>query len=621
METRYDTWMYYGRTSGSHAHLDMLALGIDAYGFNFMPDLGSPAFKGDNSNRMEWINHTIAHNTVLVNEKQQNQRYTGTPLHFDSTDNVKLIDTESKNSYDNIDIYRRTAVTISVNEDVAYTLDFFRVKGGKTHTYSFHTTSYKHFFTDDIELTPQVNSKGEYVGTYAGPDVPYGPDPNSTDNKYSSSPMYPRGYTWLDNVNRGVDKTGDGIFTIKFEQTDFKNQVVDSGGLALKVHALNDWTPDSVDLMIGYPSPKAANKKIPGYDYMLIQRRGEDLDTLFTTLLEPFKVDDYIQKAEPIAAVIKSGEEGKHDTVKAVKVLFKNGRTDYVIYATNKDVTYTVTDGNVSFDFAGFVGVYSVDFFGNNTFSYVNDGTLIGNVSTLDAYTGTVVDFTKEYVLDDYIIIKTDQEVEDASIFNNQYIYINNSAKCNGVYRILSAEKQGENISLYLGNCSLVDGYKDTYNPEAGYIYTIADGQTFSIPVSTSEGITFSGTQRTPGASAGSNVADSSAADSSAAEDVTEVVDEDFKAVEDEMLYGDVDPNESKDAPDDLAETNKDPEAVLPQETTAPTETEPGTTPDANKANAGGKKVRNILLGGLGALAFIAGIFLILLGKKKEDEE
>jgi len=39
-ETRYDTWMYYGRTTGSHAHLDMLGIGIDAYGFNSTCSVG-----------------------------------------------------------------------------------------------------------------------------------------------------------------------------------------------------------------------------------------------------------------------------------------------------------------------------------------------------------------------------------------------------------------------------------------------------------------------------------------------------------------------------------------------------------------------------------------------------
>ena len=47
----------------------------------------------------------------------------------------------------------------------------------------------------------------------------------------------------------------------------------------------------------------------------------------------------------------------------------------------------------------------------------------------------------------------------------------------------------------------------------------------------------------------------------------------------------------------------------------------PTPTPDATGTNAGGKKTRNLLLGGLGVGALVAGIFLILLGKKKDEEE
>jgi len=600
-ETRYDTWMYYGRTAPSHAHFDMLQMGIDAYGFDFTPDLGYPEETGASANRYEWIKASISHNLVVVDGRNQLGIHTGTPLHFDSTDNVKLIDVESNESYEQTEIYRRTAVTIAANSDVSYTLDFFRVKGGNQHTYSFHSQSYSNYKTDDLVLTPQVNDKGEYVGTYAGPDVPYGPDPNSTDTQYSKDPVYPTGYTWLKNVRRGVDKNGDGMFNITFSQTDFKHQVLNAYQLRLKVYGLNDWTPDSIDLVTGYPPRKATNLQVPGYDYLMIQRSGTDLDTLFTTLLEPFRGDDgYIARAENFTATIKEGTEGEDDVVKVVKVTLKNGRTDYVIYATNNNVTYTVTDGDVGFDFSGFIGVYSVDAHGENIYSYVNDGTIIGNHTSVASYTGTVVDFTKDFVKDDYIIIKTDQTVDDVSVLNNRYIYIDNAgAKCNGVYRILSAEKQGENIALYLGNCSLIEGYIDNYNLDAGYVYTIADGQSFEIPLSMVEGGAFRGTQRPAGGSG----------NSAATPEPTEMP---IEEVMNQII--------ATDPEDTLPSELEEPVGTeAPVEPTQAPEGEPTATPEASAAS--GKGVRNILLGGLGVLALGAGLFLILLGKKKEEDE
>ena len=483
-ETGYDTWMYYGRTILSHAHRDMLHMGIDAYGFNFAPDLGNPEFKALTANRYEWNKHTLSHNTVTVDDLMQEEVYTGTPLHFDCTDRVKLIDTVCNDAYNQTDIYRRSLITIAVNEDVSYTLDFFRVKGGNKHTYSFHSSSYMGYQTDDLDLQPQVDGCGEYIGTYAGSNVPYGPDPYSTDMVYATNPKYPRGYTWLRNVNRGIDKT-DGLFTVDFKQTDFWEKSQYGDKLHMKFHALNDWTADSVDIVTGYPPRRKNNSNIPGLDYMFIQRNGEKLDTLFTSLLEPYKEESYILRTLPVAVTMKEGAEGMDDVVKAVKVGLKNGRTDYVVYATNNAVTYIVTDGDVCFDFMGFVGVYSVDANGNHVYSYLNDGTLIGNLRSIGAYTGTVVDFTKELVMDNYIIMKPHQIIKDMDALKGQYIYIDNKgAKCNGAYKILNAQKQGESIALYLGNASFIEGYADDNNLDAGFVYTIEEGQKFSIPVS-----------------------------------------------------------------------------------------------------------------------------------------
>ena len=420
-ETRWDNWMYYGRTIMSHAHRDMLQMGIDAYGFNYMPELGNPEVKGLSANRYEWIKHTLSHNTVVVDDLMQEEVYTGTPLHFDCTDKVKVIDTECSDAYMHTDIYRRSLVSVKANDDVSYTVDFFRVKGGKKHTYSFHSSSYMGYQTDDLKLVPQVDEKGEYVGTYAGADVPYGHDPYSTDIVYAAEPKYPRGYTWLTNVNRGTEVT-EGNFAVDFKQMDYWKTSPYADTLHMKFHAVNDWNADSVDIVTGYAPRRKNNSNIPGFDYMFIQRTGESLDTLFTSVLEPYNGENYIEKVEAVAI------DAPVNAAKVVKVTLKNGRKDYIVYSTIGDVTYTIDDGDVRFDFQGFVGVYSVDAFGNQVFTYANDATIIGSERSVGAYTGTVVDFTKELVMDDYIIIKPDQDIDlgDLPALENQYIYVDN---------------------------------------------------------------------------------------------------------------------------------------------------------------------------------------------------
>ena len=110
-----DVWMYFGETDG-HGHKDALNIGIEAFGLNFAPDNGVPEAKSSaDQNRFQWVESTIAHNTVTVNEKMQNEigekdpesGKHGYPLHFDDSGEVKLVDVDFPNAYDATSIYRR----------------------------------------------------------------------------------------------------------------------------------------------------------------------------------------------------------------------------------------------------------------------------------------------------------------------------------------------------------------------------------------------------------------------------------------------------------------------------------------------------------------------------------
>ncbi len=473
-----DVWMNYGISNTSHAHKDILQLGIDAYGFNFTPDLGYPEATGFDPNRYQWVMNTISHNTVSVNKEYQNGISGAKPLHFDDSEIVQLMDVEAPDVYDETDEYRRTVVYVSTGDGDGYTVDFFRVKGGDEHTYSFHTQS-DDGYTTDLTLVPQVNAKGEYIGTYAGADVEYGPDPNSEISNADYTLKYPRGYTWLTHVNRAKD-IKSGKFTVNFEQTDFNNTVEDSEGLNLKFFALNDWMPSGVGFTKGYAPRVASNKNVTGLDYMLIHREGKNLDTLFTSLIEPYKGVEYIESAESVPVKLKSGTEKKDDVAKAIKVVLANGRTDYIVYATNNEVTYTVAD---KFDFCGFVGVYSETELGDGVYSYIHDGSRIGDLSATAAFTGKVVDFTRDLRNENTITVKFDDGATFFSEFEGRYIYINNDGKQNGVYKIISAKRgEDDNVVLNIGDVSVIRGYKDKDNLKAGFIYNIAGGDTFKIP-------------------------------------------------------------------------------------------------------------------------------------------
>ena len=470
-----DFWMYFGGANTSHGHYDTLGLGVEAYGLNLAPEMGYPQNTGNDPNRLQWVEASISHNLVLVDEKNQDSKsFFGTPLHFEDSGRVKVMDVDGNGVYENTDIYRRTIVMVEANDDVSYGVDFFRVLGGDAHTFSFHAQGENATPVSGLEMTKQADADGNYIGTYAGPDTEYGRDPHTGLGEVYQT-LYPRGYTWMTKVRR--DNEPENNFAVDFEITDYRKAIADSKGLRLRMTQMNDFTPDEVAIVAGMVPVKTANKQMPdAFDYVLVQRRGENLDSLFTTVYEPYKTNRYLESIEPCEV---TGEITGENVVKAVRVEHTSGRVDYVVYATDNTKTYRVAD---LFDFRGFVGVYSVNAEGEVIYRYVNDGDIIGDATEKPAsYSGTVADFQTELSLSNYIDVNMD--CEDVLELAGKCIYVENDGVQNGVYYIENAQSIGDGkVRLDIGTISLIRGHKDKENFVAGYVYNIKEGQTFSIP-------------------------------------------------------------------------------------------------------------------------------------------
>ncbi|MDF2670305.1 MAG: bacterial Ig-like protein, partial [Paenibacillus sp.] len=206
-DTLRDYWMYYGRNS-VHGHRDTLNLGMHAFGLDLAPDLGYPEFADSNDkHRHQWVNNTISHNTVVVDKRKQEDHWVAEPKHFDDTERVKLIDVEASDVYPQIDQYRRTTVMIAVYNSASYAVDFFRVKGGSDHYFSFHGAEGT-VATDGLIMTEQP------TGTYAGPNVDYGVRVDDVDGRnYMGS-----GFHYLRNVSR--DTSPSDTFSVDWNVVD-----------------------------------------------------------------------------------------------------------------------------------------------------------------------------------------------------------------------------------------------------------------------------------------------------------------------------------------------------------------------------------------------------------------
>src|SRR5699024_4245913 len=129
--------------------------------------------------------------------------------------------------------------------------------------------------------------------------------------------------------------------------------------------------------------------------YFIAHRSGDNLNSVFTSVIEPYKGDRFISSIERVP--VKADGQVVTDDVRAVKVTLQNGRVDYIVNALNKDEVYTVDD---TFRFQGFFGVYS-EKDGQQVGGYINDGTFIGRIGTsTPALSGTVQNFTKELSLE-----------------------------------------------------------------------------------------------------------------------------------------------------------------------------------------------------------------------------
>ena len=289
VNTLRDFWMYFG-TGLYHGHDDALNLGIDAYGLNMAPDLGYPEYAGTDPNRIQWVDASLSHNTVMVNGKSQPPiAEASTPMHFDDSGRVKVMDADASRVYSVTDIYRRTVVMVKVNEETSYGVDFFRIRGGNEHIYSFHAQSGEIFDTEGLEsLTQQIG------GTYAGPDVPFGQDPNTRINSFDKNYFKYRRPRGLENVRR--DSSPDKKFSIDFKVEDFRSILPShlTRDLHLRMTMLNKYPLTEVAITTGYP-PKANRKWIDHLEYVLAKNKGTGkLDTLFTTVLEPYWGDRYL---------------------------------------------------------------------------------------------------------------------------------------------------------------------------------------------------------------------------------------------------------------------------------------------------------------------------------------
>ncbi|CAG7620444.1 hypothetical protein PAESOLCIP111_02274 [Paenibacillus solanacearum] len=472
-DTRRGLWMYYGR-SGGHGHRDALNIGLYGFGLDLAPDLGYPEqANATDVNRFEWVQNTISHNTVVVDKQKQLAQWDGTPKHYDDSPMVKWIDVEAPEAYAQTSLYRRTTAMIQADDANSYAVDFFRVKGGRDHHFSFHAAEGP-VTTEGLSFTAQPG------GSYAGPDIEYGKRPASdsvTGSGYNGS-----GFHWLKNVQR--DSAPSERFSVDYDVTDTWHVLPKEENIHMRLTMLGQ--VDEVALADGVP-PQNKPGNPASVKYVVAHRSGSDLSSAFTSVLEPYKDARYITAIDKASVMPEGTVTSSVYDVQAVKVQLASGRTDYVISSLHPDETFIV-DGKIRFQ--GAFGVYS-EKDGQPVFTYVNDGASIGK--TDGTYTnvgvsrlqGTIVDFTKELSNVNKLTVQLDMQGVDPASLVGSSIYADNDGKRNAVYTIRGVRPLGGGLYEFdLGDITLIRAYADAADLSKGFVYDVAVGSAFTIPLS-----------------------------------------------------------------------------------------------------------------------------------------
>ncbi len=131
-------WLDYD-AGGGHGHLDGMNLGLFAKGLDLLPEFGYPAvqFGGWTSPKGRWYGMTAAHNTVVVDEKNQPSGAGETTLWMDGS-SLHAVRAAAP-ALNGGQRYERTALLVDVSPEDFYVVDIFRVNGGSNHTKFTHS--------------------------------------------------------------------------------------------------------------------------------------------------------------------------------------------------------------------------------------------------------------------------------------------------------------------------------------------------------------------------------------------------------------------------------------------------------------------------------------------------
>ena len=281
--------VFYGYYVG-HSHYDRLHIDLHSHRNSLLPDFGYPETADTyDPRRFGFFSHNLTHNTVMVNGRRQT-RLRGRLHLFDPGPFAQTIEISAEAAYpDDVTLYRRTLILVDVAPDKAYLVDIFRVRGGQQHDWIVHGTQAE-LKTDLALSAPQTK------GTLAGPDVPYShfyDSPAHRDKPLGTVRYHTyegSGFQFLFNVQRAKLNGGaDVSWLLNRPEALFPNRPTE--GVVLRAHLLGH--DEEVIVCDGRPQLRRTWPET--VKFLLRRRTGEDLESMFVTVFEPYRERPFIE--------------------------------------------------------------------------------------------------------------------------------------------------------------------------------------------------------------------------------------------------------------------------------------------------------------------------------------
>ena len=420
----------YGRTI-KHAHPDMLNFDLFAFGQWLTPDHGYPEFATRWPSRVEWTGSTISHNTVYVNRQPQKKIWGGKSRLFKQLKGFGVFELDGNDAYPDIDTYTRSmflidAAPASGGDGNAYVVDIFRVRGGYDHVYSFHGPP-------GTVTAPTLNLRAQRTGTYAGKAVPKG----------TWAEGFPIGYSHLYHVQ--WDSAPPPQFSLDWN-ADPGYRGLEADNVHLRLHALTQ--TDDLALADGDP-PQNKPGNPESLKYALLHRSGENLNSTFVSLIEPYKSKPFIQSVQRL--------DDQQDKKVALKIDKTDGTIDYLLYNPALG-EFKLPNGMVLEGEYGFVRIKN---------GQVSRGILINgkalrfqdfHLKSSGPLGGKILKMNKELTGGGWLVVDIDLPTDGS--LNGQQIFISTGGERDASYTIEEVRHTEEGTRVYCGPISFISGYQ-----------------------------------------------------------------------------------------------------------------------------------------------------------------